>query len=169
MSVSFEDYVAFVESVSDYEPARRHESGRCGLLCELGELLAIFDERRIKRKGFPSHAAIMSELGDVLWYEVWRSARTSSVAWDWRSESQVGLPILSRPAADLAARGATSEVMRQVAVSPYQSSQAVSSFLRGFGYTIEQIAEANMLKLTGRQAAGTLHDREARVGDGGAA
>ena len=68
MSLSFEDYVAFVERVSDYAPENRRESGLCGLISETGELLALFDERRVKRKGLPSRDAILSELGDVLWY-----------------------------------------------------------------------------------------------------
>ena len=159
MPISFEDYVDFVEKTSDYEPEHRVVSGRHGVISELGELLGLYDERRVKRKGMPSREAVLSELGDVLWYEVWRLVLDASVSMDWRS-APTGV---TSTWADYVFRGAVVETIGQVVVQPCVGGQSVSVLLRCFGFTIEQIAEANVAKLTARREAGTLHDREART------
>ena len=162
MPMSFEDYVSFVEDVSDYDPVLRKESGICGVISEVGELLALFDGRRVKRKGPPSREAILSELGDVLWYEVWRAGWDAREAGHWHDS----------PLMDVSADPASARfVVRTVFMSPRMDSEAQSStrkMLMSFGFTIEQIAEANVEKLSARRAAGTLHDREGRGAvDGG--
>jgi hypothetical protein len=164
MSLSFEDYVEFVEATSDYAPERRVVSGRYGVISELGELLALYDERRVKRKGASSREALLSELGDVLWYEVWRLGLDAPVSMDWRS-APTGV---TSTWPDHVFRGAVAETIGQVVAAPCVGGRSVSVLLRCFGLTIEQIAEANVGKLSARRAAGTLHDREGRRAvDGG--
>lgn len=162
MSLRFEDYVAFVERVSDYAPENRRESGLCGLISETGELLALFDERRVKRKGLPSRDTILSELGDVLWYEVWRIGEDARESGHWRDA-----PLMDLSSYPENAR----EHIRRVFQSPRRDGEAYNSarkMLMSFGFTIQEIAEANVAKLTARLGVGTLHDREARAGvDGG--
>lgn len=159
MPISFEDYVFFVEETSDYDPANRVSSGRFGVISESGELLGLYDERRVRRKGMPSREAVLSELGDVLWYEVWRAGWDAPVSMDWRSAPTESATTW----ADHIVRHAVVETIGQMVVAPCTGGQAVSTLLRCFGFTIAEIAEANVAKLKARREAGTLHDREARA------
>lgn len=157
MPIRFNDYVDFVEQTSDYAPSNRKESGLCGVISEVGEVLALFDERRIKRKGLPSREAILSELGDVLWYEVWRSGWSALELRYWQDT-----PLMDVSADPVSAR----QAIRSVFLSPRvdgESQNSTRKMLMSFGFTIAEIAEANVAKLTARREAGTLHDREART------
>jgi hypothetical protein len=157
MPIGFVEYVDFVEQTSDYAPASRRESGLCGVISEVGEVLALFDERRIKRKGLPSWQAILSELGDVLWYEVWRAGQDAREAGHWNDS-----PLMDASEDPVIARN----VVRHVFLSPRMDGEAQNStrrMLMSFGFTLAEIAEANVAKLTARREAGTLHDREART------
>ena len=157
MPIGFVEYVDFVEQTSDYAPCSRRESGLCGVISEVGEVLALFDERRIKRKGLPSREVILSELGDVLWYEVWRAGWDARESGHWNDSPLMDVsedPVLARSA------------VRQVFMSPRIDAEAKSGtrrMLMSFGFTIAEIAEANVAKLKARREAGTLHDREARA------
>jgi hypothetical protein len=73
-SLTWADYHAEVRKVSAYRPDRLRRAAWRGMLSALGEVLGLFDDRRVEEKGLPSRDVLLAVLGDVLRY--------SALDWD---------------------------------------------------------------------------------------
>lgn len=157
--LTWEDYRAEVLRLSAYPTNRDHLCSLSGALAEMGELLALFDLRRVDRKGEPARETVRAELGDVLWYSaLGLEVRLLAGVWQdkhdrrWLDCEQSSWALI--------------RAIRDVAYYENALGPAVD-LCWGFGFSAQEVAFYNLEKLRARQRAGTLHDREARGGAGG--
>ena len=157
--LTWESYCAEVRALSAYPINRDHLCSLSGALAEMGELLALFDLRRVDRKGEPARETVRAELGDVLWYSALGLEVRISAGW-WQD---------TRDRRWLDCEQSSWALIQAIGDVAYYGSALgpAVDLCWGFGFSAQEVAFYNLEKLRARQSAGTLHDREARGAAGG--
>ncbi len=165
--LTWAEYHAQVMALSAYPEAHRQLCAQAGMIAEMGELLALFDLRRVAKKGLPSREAVRAELGDVLWYAALYSY-TPGAFERWAKQGGYPAPIVGD--VRMAAHHASGvlAIMQSVLSGGNSALTGMAHLLCWrFGIVAQEVAFYNLEKLRARQTAGTLHDREARAAGGG--
>jgi NTP pyrophosphatase (non-canonical NTP hydrolase) len=164
--LTWAEYHAQVMALSAYPEAHRQLSAQAGMVAEMGELLSLFDLRRVAKKGPPSRETVRAELGDVLWYAALYSREPGEFE---RWSEQGGYPAPAFDAVRLAAHhaGGILVVMHALLDGGGSAPGLAHLLCWRFGVVAQEVAFYNLEKLRARQSAGTLHDREARGAGGG--
>ena len=167
-SLAWEDYHTEVVRLSAYPEEHRKICARAGMVAELGELLGLFDLRRVAKKGPPSREAVRAELGDVLWY----AALYSTHPWGFDGwgdpDPAAGMALhVTDIASAVDCVVVILGVMRVVSGDEPFLYDRAGALCQRLGFSPQEVAFYNLEKLRARREAGTLHDREARGGAGG--
>lgn len=165
--LTWAEYHAQVMALSAYPEAHRQLCAQAGMIAEMGELLALFDLRRVEKKGPPAREAVRAELGDVLWYAALHNRFPTTFEW-WADPVARGCELYAE--GDRSVVHYTMEIVG-VARAVGGDNEVLygwAGFLcRRLGFSAQEVAWFNLEKLRARQTAGTLHDREARGAGGG--
>jgi len=165
--LTWEDYCAEVMALSAYPAEHRQTCAQAGMIAEMGELLALFDLRRVAKKGLPSREAVRAELGDVLWYAALYSY-TPGAFERWDRQGSYPAPIVGDVRMAAHHTGGILSIMQSVLNGGNSALTGMAHLLCWrFGIVAQEVAFYNLEKLRARQSAGTLHDREARGAAGG--
>ncbi len=165
--LTWAEYHAQVMTLSAYPEAHRQLCAQAGMIAELGELLSLFDLRRVAKKGPPAREAVRAELGDVLWYSALYSRESGEFEW-WADSIPRGCELYAE--GDRSAVNYTREIVgvaRAISGNNELLHGWAGFLCRRLGFSAQEVAWFNLEKLRARQSAGTLHDREARGGAGG--
>jgi hypothetical protein len=164
--LTWAEYCAEVWALSAYPEAHRQLCAQAGMIAEMGELLALFDLRRVAKKGPPAREAVRAELGDVLWYAALHNREPGGFE---RWSEQGGYPAPAFDTVQMAAHHAFGilAVMRALLEGEISAPGLAHLLCWRCGIVAQEVAFYNLEKLRARQSAGTLHDREARGAGGG--
>jgi hypothetical protein len=165
--LTWAEYHAQVMTLSAYPAEHRQLCAQAGMIAEMGELLSLFDLRRVAKKGLPAREAVRAELGDVLWYAALHSRSPGVFEW-WADRIPRGCELYAE--GDRSAVNYTMEIVgvaRAVGGDNELLCGWAGFLCRRLGLSAQEVAFYNLEKLRARQSAGTLHDREARVPGGG--
>jgi hypothetical protein len=161
--LTYEDYRAEVLRLSAYPDWSIGLCAEAGVIAEIGEVLGLFDVRRALKKGPPAREAVRAELGDVLWYAVLGDVE-GRMRWYWRGSWHEACTYPTDTS------GIVHGIMREVRALCGDERHGCAPIARlagALGFGLQEVAFYNLEKLRARQSAGTLHDREARVGASG--
>jgi hypothetical protein len=166
--LTWAEYRAQVMALSAYPEAHRQLCAQAGMIAELGELLALFDLRRVAKKGPPSREAVRAELGDVLWYAALDSDARAVTDDQWCAAPYNAGQRHYADGAHVAAQEILEAVKRVISdAGDWYTLASIAALCGRLGFGPREVAWSNLEKLRARREAGTLHDREARGSAGG--
>jgi hypothetical protein len=166
--LTWEGYCAEVRALSAYPEAHRQLCAQAGMVAEMGELLSLFDLRRVAKKGPPAREAVRAELGDVLWYAALDSDAQAVTDDQWRAAPYNAGQRHYADGAHVAAWEILGTIKRVISdVGDWYTLASIATLCDRLGFGLQEVAFYNLEKLRARQSAGTLHDREARGAGGG--
>jgi len=167
--LTWAEYHAQVMALSAYPEAHRQLCAQAGMIAEIGEVLSLFDLRRVAKKGPPTREAVRAELGDVLWYAALGDFE-GRMRWYWAGSCNEASDCPADTSGIVHSINIVHSIMREVRALCGEERHGCAPIARlagALGFGLQEVAWFNLEKLRARQSAGTLHDREARGAGGG--
>jgi len=166
--LTWAEYHAQVMTLSAYPEAHRQLCAQAGMIAEMGELLSLFDLRRVAKKGPPAREAVRAELGDVLWYAALDSDAQAVTDDQWCAAPYNAGQRHYADGAHVAAWEILGTIKRVISdAGDWYTLASIATLCDRLGFGLQEVAFYNLEKLRARREAGTLHDREARGAGGG--